>query len=363
MREQVIPHKVGNRSGMNAKRKGAGVGQRPVRRETEGVLLGMRLRALLGYVPVFLKVIIAIGVGVAIFAGYRAAAAASFFQLQRIEVQGESRASLQDVQTLVKREVTKTGVWQADLDQLSNKLERLPWVRHAVVSRVLPDGIRVRLTERVPRAVVRTASGRFVWVDEDAVMLGEMLPADQLPPFFLRGWNEEEGEAARKENPERVLKFMELRRDWDALGLSERVSEVNLIDVRDVRAQLANDDSQIEVRLGSQELGKRLKKALEVLDVQRQTPRGSIISYIDLNQGKGAIVGFVSGTHASTASAAALNATRNPANPEKRTATDQDRPSQKPTTKPAAKDKKKDKDTTNGNDRTERRGPVALRST
>jgi len=73
---------------------------------------------------------------------------------------------------------------------------------------------------------------------------------------------------------------------------------VNLIDVRDVRAQLAGDDSQIEVRLGSQDLGKRLKQALEVLDEQRKTARGSFISYVDLTQGKRAIVGFVSGAHA-----------------------------------------------------------------
>ena len=37
------------------------------------------------------------------------------------------------------------------------------------------------LSERVPRAVVRTAAGRFRWVDDDAVLLGEMLPTDQMP--------------------------------------------------------------------------------------------------------------------------------------------------------------------------------------
>lgn len=298
MREQVIPQRVGNRTGI-AKRRTTGSGQRPVRREAEGQPLGARVRALLGYVPIALKVIIAIAMGVGVFTAYQAASAASFFQLRNIEVQGESRASADDMEALVKREVTKTGVWQADLNELSAKLERLPWVRRAVVSRVLPDGIRVRVLERQPRAVIRTAAGRFIWVDEDAVMLGEMLPADQLPPFFLRGWNEDEGELARKENIDRVETFMALRRDWDAAGLSERVSEVNLIDLRDVRAQLAEDDSQIEVRLGSQDLGKRLKQALDVLDDQRHTPRGSAISYIDLNQGKGAIVGFASGVHAS----------------------------------------------------------------
>ena len=93
---------------------------------------------------------------------------------------------------LVRRDVSQTGVWKADLDQLSDHIEQLPWVRSAVVTRVLPDGIRVRITEREPRAVVRNAAGRFIWVDEDAVYLGEMSPTDQMPGFFLRGWNEED---------------------------------------------------------------------------------------------------------------------------------------------------------------------------
>jgi cell division septal protein FtsQ len=170
-------------------------------------------------------------------------------------------------------------------------------VRSAIVSRVLPDGIRVRIVEREPRAVVRTAAGRFRWVDEDAVLLGEMSSTDPMPTFFLRGLSEEETETARKENVERVKRFLELQRECDAMGISERISEINLMDLRDVRAQLAGDDSQIEVRLGSSEAGKRLEKALQVLDAQRQTPRGQFISYVDLSQGKRAVIGFTSGAH------------------------------------------------------------------
>ena len=46
-------------------------------------------------------------------------------------------------------------------------------------------------------------------------------------------------------------------------GSLERVSEVTLIDMRDIRVQLAGNDSQIEVRLGSQDPGTRLKIALD----------------------------------------------------------------------------------------------------
>lgn len=300
MREQVIAQKVGNRSGMGEKRRSGGVAQRPVRRgrDGSGASLAARLRGMLSYIPFVLKLSLAIAVGTLIFTGYRSAASATFFQLRKVELQGNTRASAEQIQTLVRREVSRTGVWKADVNDLAARLERQPWIRTAVVSRVLPDGIRVRLLEREPVAVVRTAAGRLYWVDVDAVLLGQMLPTDQMPAFFLRGWNEEESEAARKENSERVEKFLDMQREWGAAGLSERVSEVNLADIRDVRTQLAGDDSQIEVRLGSTDLGKRLKQALDVLDEQRQTPRGPFISYVDLTQGKHAIVGFLSGAHA-----------------------------------------------------------------
>jgi cell division septal protein FtsQ len=252
----------------------------------------------LGYVPSVLKVGLAIAIGVLVFLGYRAAASASFFQLQNIEARGVARASMEAVQATVRSEVSKTGVWRANLGEISARLERLPWVRTATVSRVLPDGIRVRISEREPRLVVHTSAGRFVWADEDAVLLAEIVPADQMPTFFLRGWNEDESPAARTENRERVRKFLELQRDWDAQGLSDRISEVNLEDLRDVRVQLAGDDSQIELRLGAQEHGPRLTRALNTLDKLRQTPRGPFISYLDLNQGKRVIVGLVSGGHA-----------------------------------------------------------------
>ena len=294
MREQIVAQKVGNRSGIGKGR--SGVGQRPAKRGSNEPIAA-RLKSLLGYVPLALRIGVFAIVGLIAFVGYRAAASASFFQIRTIETRGASRASVDDIKTVVRRDVSETGVWRADLQQLSKHIEKLPWVRTAIVTRVLPDGIRVRITEREPKAVVRTSAGRFIWVDDDAVYLGEMASTDQMPAFFLRGWNEDDSSAAQAQNRERVGKFLELQRDWSAQGISERVSEVNLLDLRDVRVQLAGDDSQIEVRLGSQEQSARLGKALTVLDAQRQTARGPLISYIDLTQGKRAIVGLVTGNH------------------------------------------------------------------
>jgi len=300
VKDQLPTQKVGNRSGISAKSRSGNGQQRPVRRDRESnVSWSDRTRRVLAYVPAALKISLVLFIAVLVFMGYRAAASASFFQVKNIETRGISRSSNESIVATVRHEVSQTGVWRADLIALSSHIEQLPWVRTAIVTRVLPDGIRVRITERQPRLVIRNSAGHFIWVDEDAVELSEMVPADQMPPFFLRGWDEQESTTARSENQARVKKFIELQKECDTLGLSERVSEVNLIDIRDVRAQLAGDDSQIEVRLGASDLGQRLKKALGVLDSQRQTSRGPLISYIDMTQGKHAIVGLVSGSHLS----------------------------------------------------------------
>ena len=297
MKEQVVASRGSRRAGTQQK----GFVQKPARRDGSAAKGESRFspRALFAYVPKALKFVIALVVLIAAFAGYRMAASAALFQVQAIDVSGTSRTSADEIQSLTRRALGRTGVWRADLSAISNELSRLPGVRRAVVTRVLPDRVRVRITERVPLAVVRTAAGHFVWVDDDGVMLGEMKPDDRTPTFFIRGWNEEGGEDARKENIERVQKYQALLKEWDAAGLSQRVSEVTLTDLRDVRAQLAGADSQIEVRLGSQDLGERLQIALQALDTYKQTPRGSSITYVDLQTGR-VVIGFGSGNRTAT---------------------------------------------------------------
>ncbi len=269
-------------------------------------------RKALAYLPLVGKMTLAVLIGVLLFAGYRAAAAASFFQARSVDVSGTSRVNADEIKTIINHNVAQTGVWKADLAAISKQLQSLTWVRSAVVSRVLPDGIRVRITERTPRAVARTSNGRLVWVDDEGVRLGTVSPSDHLPSFFIRGWDEAETSDAHAANRERLQKYLEVAREWETANLSERVSEINLDDLRDVRAQLAGDDSQIEVRLGKENLTARLKRALQVLDEQRNTPRAPFITYLDVTRETSTTVGHSSGKQLSSEgeNAVSENATR-----------------------------------------------------
>lgn len=284
MREQVITPRAGRgANGGGGKARAGEMVQRPAKRgPASSRAKAGGWRKVLVYLPLAGKIALAVVAGVLLFAGYRAAASAAFFRARHVDVSGSSRASSEDIKAVVLDGVAQTGVWRADLDRISRELRKLPWVREAVVSRVLPDGMRVRITERTPRAVVRTGAGKFVWVDEDAVTLGAASPADHI---FMRGWDEEATEGARAQNSERVVKFLEMTRDWETKGIGRRVSEVNLYDPDDVRAQLTGDDAQIEIHLGREDFGNRLKFALEELDRQRSTPIGPFILHINVAQG------------------------------------------------------------------------------
>jgi cell division protein FtsQ len=295
MKEQVITPRAAGRSVGTGKGRSGEMVQRPARRDRGSSASRARssgLQRMLAYLPLAGKVGLAVVIGILIFAGYRAAASASFFQARNVDVSGTSRASADEIRAIVRRGVAQTGVWRADLDAISRELKTVAWVREAVVSRVLPDGLRVRVTEREPRAIVRTALGKFLWVDDEAFNLGAASPTDQI---FMRGWNEDGSEAARAENRERVQKFLEMTRDWETKGISRRVSEVNLDDMRDVRVQLTGDDSQIEIQLGKEDFGTRLESALMTLDKQRSTPIGPFILHVNVAQGvegKSAIIGL-----------------------------------------------------------------------
>ncbi|MCA1568036.1 MAG: FtsQ-type POTRA domain-containing protein [Acidobacteria bacterium] len=305
LREQVITPRAGRgaqQGGGSRGRAGEIAQQRPVKRGGGGRGGASSRKASKGgssawskasaWMPFVGKTLLVVCVTALCFTAYRTASSSSFFQLRTVDVSGISQGSEDQIKALVRRAGAAGGVWQADLATISAELERQPWVRKAVVTRVLPSGLRVRITERTPRAVVRTAAGRFIWVDDDGVMTGTVAPTQNAPAFFMRGWDESGTESGRTENRRRVEKYLELSREWEAAGIASRVSEVNLDDLRDVRAQLTGDDSQIEVRLGREDLTKRLTQSLEALDGQRATPRGAHITYIDMTQGKRAVIGF-----------------------------------------------------------------------
>lgn len=214
--------------------------------------------------PVIFIVGIVFCLGFLVLMGFRTATASSFFDVKTIDVRGLNRASQSEIEALVNRQVSKSGVFNADLAQIKGDIEELKSVKTASVSRVLPDGIRVNLKERTPIAVVSLESGDY-WADEDGVLLGKVEKTEERPPFALKGWDESKTLRAFDENKERVKIYAQMLQEWRDFEISKRVKEVNLQDLQEIQAVVQDSGEPVRIILGKDDFGKRLREALKAI--------------------------------------------------------------------------------------------------
>lgn len=216
------------------------------------------------FIPLLFILCIVFCLGFLVFMGYRTVTASSFFDAKNIEIRGSNRASRDDMERIVRSQTEKSGVWNANLEDVKEDIEKLTYVKSAAISRVLPNTIEVRVDERIPKAVVRLTAGDF-WVDESAVVLGAVEKNEQRPNFVLRGWDESKTERAVKDNQERVKLYQKMQNEWDDLGISSRVAIINIADLQDPQAIVQESGAAVSIYLGKEDFGKRLQKGLEVI--------------------------------------------------------------------------------------------------
>jgi cell division septal protein FtsQ len=215
------------------------------------------------FVPLFFILCMVFCLGFLVFMGYRTVTASTFFDAKVIDIQGADRASRDEMERIVRSQTERNGVWNANLEAIRNDVEKLAYIKSAAVSRVLPNGIQIRVEERIPKAVVRLNAGDF-WVDEAAVLLGTV-DKNERPDFVLRGWDESKTERANKDNQERVKLYQKMQNEWQDLGISSRVNVVNLADLQDPQAIVQDSGATVSIFLGKEDFGKRLQKGLEVI--------------------------------------------------------------------------------------------------
>jgi cell division septal protein FtsQ len=213
--------------------------------------------------PVALSACIIGCIGFLVVMGYRTVTASNFFDVKTVDVRGVSRSSSSDIQKIVSGQAEKSGVWNADLPDIKMRIEKLPFIKTAAVSRVLPDGIRVNVVERIPVAVVRLQGGDFL-IDADGEVLA---PAknEQDFPMVVRGWDEAKSEKATKDNLQRIKLFQKMSAEWSQFDLGSRIKEVDLSSLSEPKVTVEDSGSQIPIALQKENFGKILKTALEAI--------------------------------------------------------------------------------------------------
>jgi cell division septal protein FtsQ len=214
--------------------------------------------------PLFLSFCILVCLAVIGYFGYQTVAASEFFQVSRIEVYGTERASKENIERLVAVETERTGVLNTDLAELRARIERLPFVETAAVSRVLPNGIRVQIVEKLPVAIVRLRGGDFL-VDSNGTILAPIEGNEEKIPFPLVGWDEAKSEQADKENLARLRIFTQMLDEWRDLGIATRIERVDLTNLKDPRAVTEDSGEVVSIAVGRTEFGENLMKGMKAI--------------------------------------------------------------------------------------------------
>ena len=168
---------------------------------------------------------------------------------ESIQIAGNSRLSRAQLLSVFGEDVER-NIFNIPLAQRRAELERLPWVEHATVMRLLPNRVRVAIVERTPVAFVRQGP-EIGLVDAHGVLLN--LPGPDMPGASL----EDAGAAATAqysfpvltgisaEDPlstraARMKIYMDFVAALDATGekISHRLSEVDVSNPEDVKAIL-----------------------------------------------------------------------------------------------------------------------------
>jgi cell division protein FtsQ len=158
------------------------------------------------------------------------------------------------------------NIFRVSLAERQADLERLPWVAHATVMRLLPNVLRIQIKERTPVAFVRQGS-QIGLVDGSGVLLD--MPSDAAgDPHYsfpvLTGLSADESVSERAAKMEVYEQFL---RELDGAGkhMTDSVSEVDVADPEDVKALITSGSSDILVHFGQEQFLHRYEEFEEHL--------------------------------------------------------------------------------------------------
>ena len=152
------------------------------------------------------------------------------------------------------------NIFRVPLEQRQRELEQMPWVKRATVMRLLPDHLRVLITERTPVAFVREG-GRISLVDEDGVLLdiGANPEGDERYSFpVVTGIRASDAASMRQARMRIVGEFTG---DLDSAGekVSAKLSEVDVSNPEDVKALIPENGADVLVHFGDADYLKRYR--------------------------------------------------------------------------------------------------------
>jgi cell division protein FtsQ len=219
---------------------------------------------------------------------------------EQIEVQGNRYVPPEAIAEKFSEDMGRSVV-RVPLTERREAVETLPWVEEAHVQRVMPNRIRVEITERTPVAFLRTGNDLSL-VDAHGIILDRPVDGEFKFPV-VSGIGESTPRATREQHMNLYEQFMkEIERVQP--GADDHVSEADITEASDLRVTLtgvgsaAGGASPILVHFGDSDFGNRYHLLAENID-QWRASAGSVDS-VDLRFARQVVVNPESKTMAAS---------------------------------------------------------------
>lgn len=215
----------------------------------------------------------------------------------QIDVTGNRIVPREEIQKLFVHDRNRS-LLQIPLDTRRSQVQEVSWVEEASIQRILPNRLRVEITERTPIAFFRNG-GELTLIDAHGVLLDRPEGEDFHFPI-VTGLSENmprDERETRMKTYRDFMKAIELVRS----GSADNVSELDLGNPRDLRVVLSglassSDSQAVTVHFGQSDFTNKYRLLVENFS-QWQANAGHVQS-IDLQYAKQVVVNPDSSTSA-----------------------------------------------------------------
>jgi len=185
-----------------------------------------------------------------------------------IETAGLSKVTRAQLLNLMAADIGR-NIFRVPLDERRKQIEDIPWVESATVMRLIPDRLRIVVTERQPLAFVRVGS-KISLIDHTGVVMDLPVRLRSSYSFpVITGMTDADPLSTRAARM-RIYSRLVGELDADNLNYSKDLSEVDLSDPEDVKITVEDPGGALVVHLGSSDFLERYRIYIRHINDWRQ---------------------------------------------------------------------------------------------
>lgn len=197
------------------------------------------------------------------------------FLLKNIKIKGAGQLKESEILARIYP-FLRGSIFETDMGKVKEAIAAHPFVRDVRVKRTYPFSILIDIKERIPSALWVRPTGDIYVLDEEGLAYRRIMRGVPKGLYIINGGQENEARSIFRE----VL-------GWDREGIMEK-DAISEVVYREGDMTLFSQEDGVEIILGKEDQGERLKRAVAVLDDAKR--RGLLIKCIDARFEKGAIV-------------------------------------------------------------------------